>query len=135
MSGLFVKWLTPSFRSCFTQAVVEELEKKLHEAHTKGLEEAAEVTNTQSQQVAAPQEEGREEDDCQPSKAGGSSDGPDAAGSEVTEGLPQQVVADTGGADAERGTEEEVLENKENNPGQSDPPQPITPPKSKYAVQ
>lgn len=114
---------------------MEELEKKLHEAHTKGLEEATEVTNTQSQQVAAPQEEeeGRgEEDDCQPSKAGGSNDGPDAASSEETEGLPQQVVADTGGVDAERGTE---LENKENNPEQSDPPQPITPPKSKYAVQ
>ena len=121
-----------------TQAVVEELEKKLHEAHTKGLEEATEVTNTQPQQVAAPQEEGEgrgEEGDCQLSKAGGSSDGPDAASSEGTEGLPQQVVADTGGADAERGTEEELLENKENNPGQSDPPQPITPPKSKYAVQ
>ena len=122
-----------------TQAVVEELEKKLHEAHTKGLEEATEVTNTQPQQVAAPQEEdeeGRgEEGDCQLSKAGGSSDGPDAASSEGTEGLSQQVVADTGGADAERGTEEELLENKENNPGQSDPPQPITPPKSKYAVQ
>ena len=52
-----------------------------------------------------------------------------------TEGLPQQVVPDTGGAAAERGTEGEVLENKENNPGQGGPPQPITPPKSKYALQ
>ena len=107
---------------------MEELEKKLHEAHTKGLEETTEVTSTQPQQVAAPQEEG-EEDDSQPSKAQGSSDGPDAASSEGPEGLSQQVAPDTAGVDAEGGTEGEVLEDKENNPAL---PQPITPPKSKY---
>ena len=112
---------------------MEELEKRLHEAHTKGLEETTEVTQTQ--QVAAPQEEGEErgeEDDSQLSKAGGSSDGPDAASSEGAEGLPQQVGADTAGADTEGGIEEEVLEDKENNPGCGAPHQTVTPPKSKH---
>ena len=119
------------FCSCFAQAVVEELEKKLHEAHTKGLEETTEVTTTQPQQVAATREEG-EEDDSQPSKAQGSSDGLDAASSEGAESLPQEVAAATAGVDAEGGTEGEVLENKENNPGQGALPQPATPPKSKH---
>ena len=107
---------------------MEELEKKLHEAHTKGLEETTEVTSTQPQQVAAPQEEG-EEDNSQPSKAQGSSDGPNVAISEGAETLSQQVAADAAGVDAEGGTEREVLEDKENNPAL---PQPVTPPKSKH---
>lgn len=109
---------------------MEELEKKLREAHTKGLEEAAEETNSQAQEenrVAASQA-GENDGDTQPSRArddGNESGGAErfqvdgsiggVASSKRTEELSSET-ADTTGMKGRTERELEMLEDKENKP-------------------
>lgn len=125
---------------CFLQAVVEELEKKLREAHTKGLEEAAEETNSQAQeenQVAASQ---AGENDTQPSRA--RDDGDESGGAERFQvdgsigrvARAEELSSETADTEDMKGRTErelEMLEDKENKPEEGSLHSPITPQTSK----
>jgi len=117
---------------------VEELEKKLREAHTKGLEEAAEETNSQAQaenQVAASQE-GENDGDTQSSPA--RDDGDESGGAErfQVDGSIGRVAraeelssetADTADMKGRTERELEMLEDKENKPEEGSLHSPISP--------
>ena len=129
-----------SFCSCgchlslFPQAMVEEFEKKLREAHTKGLEEAAEETNSQAQSQVGASQTGEDNGNTQPSQARGGGDGSggvessQADGSNASSKQAEELSTDMEGR-TER--EPEMSEDKENNAEEGAVHPPVTPPTSK----
>jgi len=114
---------------------VEELEKKLREAHTKGLEEAAEETNSAETQVAASR---AGENDGDTESSPGRDDGDESGGAERfqvdgsiggvarAEELSSET-ADTADMKGRTERELEMLEDKENKPEEGSLHSPISP--------
>lgn len=93
------------------QALVEELEKRLHEAHTKGLEEA-EAVETQEESGAEPGSEGSLE---KPSMATGGGE---------TGTVSEKVTAQSGGGEEKHysGAEEDTVAGDKENRSPLNPP-------------
>ena len=118
---------------CFLQAMVEEFEKKLREAHTKGLEEAAEETNSQAQSQVGASQTGEDDGNTQPSQARGGGDGSGGVERSQVEGSnASSKQAEELSTDMEGRTEREpeMSEDKENNAEEGAVHPPVTPPTS-----